>query len=104
MSDLLRSDISSWLIAHAYGSAKATPRRHLLHRLRTQGHSLDDRRMRKAYEHMGEVGSCSKGIFWIVTREDRDIAQRTLHSPSMAMHVREKNIRDAGACAQGELF
>jgi hypothetical protein len=101
---LLVTDIRSYLIDHAYGSAKATPRRHLLHHLHLQGHSIDDRAMRKAYETMDKVGSCSKGIFFIVTAEDRKIAQGQLHSHAMSELVREKEIRDAGQVGQGELF
>lgn len=105
MSDsLLRDDILSFLSAHASGSANATPRRHLLMYLKANGHSICDRRMRAALSEMPLAGSCLKGIFLIVTREDRAVAQRTLHSPSMAMHVREKNIRDAGACGQMSLY
>jgi len=103
-TSLLHSDIRSYLIAHAYGSAKATPRRHLLYHLRVQGHTLDDRKMRKTYEDMEQVGSCGAGLFWIVTAEDRRIAQGQLHSPSMSMLVREKRIKDAGQVGQGNLF
>jgi len=102
---LLVTDIQSFLIDHAYGAARATPRRHLLHHLHLQGHAIDDRKMRKAYENMGKVGSCSKGIFWIVTAEDRKIAQGQLHSHAMSELVREREIRDAGASGeQGRLF
>ena len=101
---LLVADIRSYLIDHAYGSAKATPRRHLLHHLHMQGHSIDDRAMRKAYETMDKVGSCSKGIFFIVTAEDRKIATGQLHSHAMAELVREKKIRYAVPQGQGSLF
>jgi len=101
---LLVSDIRTWLIAHAYGSAKATPRRHLLYHLRVQGHTLDDRKMRKTYEDMEQVGSCGKGIFWIVTAEDRRIAGKQLHGRAMSELVREKRIKDAGQVGQGNLF
>jgi hypothetical protein len=101
---LLRSDILAFLAAHAYGSAKATPRRHLLMYLKANGHSICDRRMRATYEEMPEVGSCLKGVFLIVTREDRAVAQRTLHSPSMASLVREKRIKDAAPVGQISLF
>ena len=101
---LLVADIRSYLIDHAYGSARATPRRHLLHHLHMQGHSIDDRAMRKAYETMDKVGSCSKGIFFIVTAEDRKIATGQLHSHAMAELVREKEIRDAAPQGQGSLF
>ena len=106
---LLISDIQSFLIAHAYGSAKAMPRRHLLHHLNIQGHSICDRRLRKIYGQGGElegrVGSSLRGIFWIVTAEDRRVAQSQLDHPAKAMLVREKTIREAGASgAQGDLF
>jgi len=105
---LLVSDIKAFLISHAYGSAKAMPRRHLLHHLNIQGHSICDRRLRKVYGQggplEGQVGSSLRGLFWIVTAEDRKIAQGLLHSPSMAMLVREKRIKDAGQVGQGSLF
>jgi len=105
---LLIADIRSFLIAHAYGSAKATPRRHLLHHLNMQGHSICDRRLRKVYGQggplEGKVGSSLRGLFWIVTAEDRRVAQSQLDHPAKAMLVREKHIRDAGAVGQGELF
>jgi hypothetical protein len=104
MTDLLHSDILAFLAAHAYGSAKATPRRHLLMYLQANGHSICDRRMRAALSEMPEAGSCLKGIFLIVTREDRAIAQRTLHAPAMASLVRESEIRKSAPCGQFGLF
>ena len=106
---LLVEDIKSFLIDHAYGSAKATPRRHLLHHLNIQGHSICDRRLRKIYGHGGElegqVGSSGAGIFWIVTAEDRAIATDQLHGRAMAELVRERELKDAGASGeQGSLF
>jgi len=105
---LLIADIRSFLIAHSYGSAHATPRRHLLHHLNMQGHSICDRRLRKVYGQggplEGKVGSSLRGLFWIVTAEDRRVAQSQLDHPAKAMLVREKHIRDAGAVGQGELF
>jgi len=101
---LLIADIRSFLIAHAYGSAKATPRRHLLYHLRIQGHSICDRRMRAMLSAMPDIGSCLKGIFFIVTAEDRKAATKQLHSASMSSLVREKRIRDAGEVGQGNLF
>jgi len=101
---LLIADVQAFLIAHAYGSAKAMPRRHLLHHLHMQGHSIDDRRMRKVYETMEFVGSCSRGIFWIVTAEDRRVAQANLHGRAMATLVRESNIKKSAPCGQMELY
>ena len=106
---LLIADVKSFLITHAYGSAKAMPRRHLLYHLRQQGHSICDRRLRKVYgqggELEGKVGSSLRGLFWIVTADDRRIAQSQLHGRAMSELVREKHIRDAGAVGkQGSLF
>jgi hypothetical protein len=105
---LLIKDISSWLIAHAYGSAKAMPRRHLLYHLHVQGHSICDRRLRKIYGQggplEGKVGSSGKGLFWIVDAEDRRISQKGLRSHAMSELVREKAIKDAAPCGQRELF
>jgi hypothetical protein len=73
-----------------------------------QGHTLCDRRLRKIYGHGGElegrVGSSGKGVFWIVTAEDRNIARGQLHGRAMSELVREKEIRNAGQVGQGELF
>jgi len=105
MSDsLLCSDIESWLHDHAWGHANAKPRRLLLEYLHAQGHSVDDRKMRKCYEPMEKVGSSGAGLFWITNAEDRRIAQLNLHSRAMSELVREKRIRDAGAEGQRSLF
>ncbi len=102
---LLGGDITSWLVAHACGAANAKPRRMLLDYLRSVGHSIDDRGMRKRYEDMERVGSCGRGLFWILTPEDRRIAQGQLIAPAASMFAREKRIKDTGAMgAQGELF
>ena len=105
---LLLSDVQAFLIAHCYGSTHATPRRHLLHHLHLQGHTLCDRRLRKVYGQggplEGKVGSSGAGLFWIVTAEDRRIAQTSLHGRAMSELVREKTIREAGDAKQGELF
>ena len=105
---LLRSDILAFLHAHASGAAHATPRRRLLTHLAVKGqlpmNSTGDRKMRKTYEHMDEVGSCLKGVFLIVTAEDRRIAGKQLHGRAMSELVREKRIRDAGVCGQILLF
>jgi hypothetical protein len=66
--------------------------------------STGDRKMRKTYEHMDEVGSGGKGVFLIVTADDRRIAGKQLHGRAMAELVREKRIKDAGACGQISLF
>ena len=105
MSDaLLAADITSWLHANAFGNANAKPRRLLLDYLHAQGHSCGDRQMRAAYESLDNVGSSLKGLFWIVTAEDRRIAQGQLHAPSMAMLHRERVIKESGDCEQQMLF
>jgi len=101
---LLRDDILAFLHANARGSAHATPRRNLLMYLNINGHSICDRRMRATYEAMPEVGSCLRGIFLIVTAEDRKAATKQLHSASMAMLGHEKKIREAGEQGQISLF
>ena len=106
---LLIADVQAFLIAHSYGAAHAMPRRHLLHHLNMQGHSICDRRLRKVYGQggplEGKVGSSLRGLFWIVNAEDRRVAQSQLDHPAKAMLVREKTIRDAGASGeQGSLF
>ena len=105
---LLIADVQAFLIAHSYGAAHAMPRRHLLHHLNMQGHSICDRRLRKVYGQggplEGKVGSSLRGLFWIVTAEDRRVAQSQLDHPAKAMLVREKTIREAGMVGQGELF
>jgi hypothetical protein len=101
---LLATDIVEWLRSNAVGHERAKPRRLLLDYLHAQGHSVDDRGMRKAYEGMDKVGSSLKGLFWIVTAEDRRIAQGQLHAPSMAMLHRERVIRESGDGEQGRLF
>jgi hypothetical protein len=104
MSELLLiKDIESFLRSRALGNAHARPRRELLAYLHSQGHSLDDRRMRKATETMEFVGSCSRGYFWIVTAEDRRIARGQLIAPARSMFEREKKIGAVDA-RQGELF
>jgi hypothetical protein len=108
MTDIYLADILSWLQAHASGSAKAKPRHLLLAYLKAQGYSGGDRGMRKSYGQggplEGKVGSSLKGIFFIVTADDRIVAQRTLHAPAMASLVRESEIRKAAPCGQIELF
>jgi len=105
---LLVSDIRSFLIAQAYGSAKAMPRRHLLHHLNIQGHSICDRRLRKVYGQggplEGQVGSSLRGLFWIVTAEDRKIAQGQMRGRAMSELVREKHIRECGESGQLPLW
>ena len=105
---LLIADVQAFLIAHSCGSAHATPRRHLLHHLNMQGHSICDRRLRKVYGQggplEGKVGSSLRGLFWIVNAEDRRVAQTSLHGRAMSELVREKTIREAGDAKQGELF
>jgi len=109
MSDLLTGDIRSWLRSNARGHANAKPRRLLLAHLLYLGHALPksdpDRAMRKAYESMEDVGSCAKGIFLVVTAEDRRIAGVQLHGHALAELVREKRVKDgAEAGEQGNLF
>jgi hypothetical protein len=105
--DLLRTDIKAFLQAHALGRARAVPRQRLLAHLRDLGHSVNDRKLRRIYADMPQVGhSCTtpKGAFWIVTDEDRKAATKQLHAPAMKILVREKLIREAGPSVQGELF
>ena len=105
MSDsLLRSDILAFLQAHAQGHARAVPRHRLMSYLKANGHSVTDRAMRRAYADIDSLGSCAKGLFWIVTAEDRRVAGKQLHGRAMSELVREKRIRDAGACGQINLF
>ena len=108
IESLLLADVQSFLIAHCYGAEKAMPRRHPLRHVNMPGHSICDRRLRKVYGQggplEGKVGSSLRGLFWIVTAEDRRVAQSQLDHPAKAMLVREKHIRDAGAVGQGELF
>ena len=109
---LLIADISSWLRENALGNANAKPRKRLLAYLRNQGHSLPsgdpDRYMRRLCEKdkdlAGKIGACSRGYFWIVTADDRRIAQAQLDHPAKAMLVREKRIREAGDAGQMGLF
>jgi hypothetical protein len=75
----------------------------LLAYLKAQGYSGGDRGMRKAYESMAMVGSCLRGLFWIVTSEDRKVAETSLHGRAMAELVREKRIKDAAPAGQMEL-
>jgi len=106
MSDAqLATDIRSWLADHA-GRAKAQPRAVLLAYLNAplQGHSIDDRAMRKAYADMDRLGSCSRGIFLIVDAEDRRIAQGQLIAPAASMFKREKRIEKSAPCGQISLF
>jgi hypothetical protein len=105
---ILIADIESWLRSHALGHAKARPRRELLAYLCAQGHwptpnDTADRAMRKACETMEQVGSCSRGYFWIVNAEDRRIARGQLIAPARSMFEREKKIGAVDA-RQGELF
>lgn len=101
---LLCADICEWLRMNALGNANAVPRRVMLGHLHAQGHSVDDRGMRKAYEGMDKVGSCARGLFWVVTAEDRRIAGKQLHGRAMSELVRERRIREAAPQGQGELF
>lgn len=101
---LLCSDILSWLSSHAYGHAQAKPRRLLLDYLHAQGHSIDDRRMRKEYESMDKVGSCGAGLFFIVTAEDRRIAAGQLAAPAVAMFERKRQIEKSAPQGQLDLF
>jgi hypothetical protein len=101
---LLCSDIESWLREHAYGHAQAKPRRLLLEYLHSQGHSIDDRRMRKEYESLDKVGSCGQGLFLIVTAEDRRVAQGALVAPAASMFDRKRRIEKSAPQGQGELF
>lgn len=117
MSDaLLCSDIERWLRENARGAENAKPRGRLMDHLISKSllsplahidrrvFDTEDRKMRRAYETMEFVGSCSRGLFWIVTAEDRRIAQSQLHGRAMAELVREKRIKDSAPCGQGELF
>ena len=116
MSDpVLSAAILDWLRFNAKGNANAKPRRELMKGLVAQGlisplaltddkvNESEDRRLRRAYQGLERVGSCSRGLFYIVGYEDRKLAQGQLRSKAMAELVREKRI----ACAeerQGELF
>jgi hypothetical protein len=104
---LLVVDISSWLQAHARGRQNAKPRDLLIEHLRSLGHTVTDRKMREIYAGMKDVGhSCSspKGLYWIVTADDRQATTNQLHGRAMASLVREKEIRDAAPQGQGNLF
>lgn len=105
---LLNSDILAFLQANASGHARAVPRRRLLSYLVALGHlplnSTGDRKMRKTYEHIDEVGSCLRGIFFITNAEDRRIAGKQLHGRAMSELVREKRIRDGAPAGQISLF
>ena len=108
MTDIYLEDIESWLRSNARGAANAKPRHELLAHLKAQGFSGGDRGMRKSYGQggplEGKVGSSLRGVFWIVTAEDRAVAQKTLHAPAMASLVRESEIRKSAPCGQGELW
>ena len=102
---LLISDIASWLKSHALGHANAKPRRKLLDHLHSLGHSVDDRKMRKSYEAMEQVGLSTCGLFWIVTAEDRRVAGKGLHGRAMAELSHEKRIKGGEQNeAQGSLW
>lgn len=97
---LLVADIETFLRLQARGLANAVPRHKLRRYLHTLGHAVTDRAMRRAYADIDSLGSCAKGLFWIVTAEDRRIAGKQLHGRAMAELVREKRIRDAAPAGQ----
>ena len=101
---LLVTDILDFLRERARGAEHATPRHHLLSYLSANGHSVNDRALRRAYADIPEVGSNAHGLFLIVTADDRKAATRQLHSHSMSELVREKRIKDGGQVGQGSLF
>jgi hypothetical protein len=104
MTDLLHSDILSFLQAHAQGHARAVPRHRLMSYLKANGHAVTDRAMRRAYADIDSLGSCAKGLFWIRDAEDRRIAGKQLHGRAMSELVREKRIKDAAPAGQISLF
>ena len=110
MSDAqLLEDIIFWLRQHS-GHANARPRRELWDYLHGQGHSLpkdkagDCRKLREIYKDIPNCGSCAKGLFWIVTAEDRHIAEGQLAAPAVAMLDRKRQIERSAPQGQGELF
>ena len=109
IDQLLHDDIKSWLSTHASGHLNAKPRRLLLAWLCQQGHWASpnesaDRAMRKAYETMEQVGSCSKSVFIIQTAEDRRISAGQLAAPAVAMLDQKRQIERAAPQGQGELW
>jgi hypothetical protein len=109
MSDAqLLSDILTWLKSHP-GHANARPRRELWDYLHAQGHSLpkdktgDCRKLREIYGAIANCGSCGRGLFWIVTPEDRRIARGELAAPAASMFKREKRIGASPDAGQMEL-
>jgi hypothetical protein len=111
MSDfLLHDDIRSWLMANARGHENAKSRHLLADALRSQGHSLpkskdgDCRKLRLIYREMPEVGSCLKGIFWIVSEADRRIARGLLMAKAKNEYDQVKVMDKAAPTGQMGLF
>jgi len=104
---LLVDDISAWLQAHARGRQNAKPRDLLREHLHSLGHTVTDRKMRETYAGIKDVGhACSapKGLYWIVTADDRKATASQLHGRAMSELVREREIKDGGQVGQGSLF
>lgn len=101
---MLHADIVSFMRDHQ-GRANAIPRAALLAHLHALGHTLTDRTLRRAYETIPEIGhSCTdpKGLFWIISNEDRHTSMASFHSKAMACLSHEKRVKGVGS-AQGQL-
>jgi hypothetical protein len=104
---LLVTDISLWLQAHARGRQNAKPRDLLIEHLHSLGHTVTDRKMREIYAGIKDVGhSCAspKGLYWIVTADDRRATTSQLHAKAASEFGHARRIQDAGQVGQGELF